>query len=103
MPFQALAAIPAAAAAAAGKAAAGVGTIAAGTAVSYGVIRGIQKAEGQPTPQVSDSILTSASETESESIIAFNFGGSTSIIVIIVVILVGSFIVWRCCSCCLPT
>ena len=102
MPFLALAAIPARAAAVAGKDAAGVGITAAGTAVGYGVIRGIQKAE-EPTPQISDSILTSASETESESIIAFNFGGSTSIIVILVVILVGSFIVWRCCSCCLPT
>ena len=45
MPFPALAAIPAAVAAAAGKAAAGVEIIAAATAVGYGVIRGIQKAE----------------------------------------------------------
>ena len=66
MPFPALAAIPAAVAAAAWKAAAGVGITAAGTAVGYGVIRGIQKAEGQPTPQVSKSFLTFASETESE-------------------------------------
>ena len=63
----------------------------------------INMCKGQTTPQVSDSILTSASETESESIVAFNFGGSTSIIVILVVILVGSFFIYRCCGCCFPT
>ena len=96
-----LAAIPAAVTAAAGKAAAGVGITAAGTAAGYGVIRAIQKAE-EPTPQISDSILSSASETESESLITFNFGGTASTLVIVSVVLVGSFITWRCCRCCLP-
>ena len=63
----------------------------------------INMCKGQTTPQVKDSILTSASETESESIVAFNFGGSTSIIIILVVILVGSFFIYRCCGCCFPT
>ena len=42
-------------------------------------------------PQAEDTILTSASETDSEAIVAFNFGGSTGIILILVMALVLSF------------
>ena len=58
--------------------------------------------KSQSTPQVEDSILTSASETDSESIVAFNFGGSTSVILILVMALVLSFFLYQFCRCCMP-
>ena len=53
-------------------------------------------------PQVEDSILTSASETDSEAIVAFNFGGSTGVILILVMALVLSFFMYQFCRCCMP-
>ena len=47
--------------------------------------------KAQNAPQVEDSILTSASETDSEAIVAFNFGGSTGVLLILVMALVLSF------------
>ena len=49
-----------------------------------------------------DSILTSASETDSEAIVAFNFGGSTGVILILVMALVISFFMYQFCRCCMP-
>ena len=59
---------------------------------------------GKPVskPQVEDSILTSASETDSEAIVAFNFGGSTGVIIILVGALVVMFLAYQFCGCCLP-
>ena len=56
----------------------------------------------QNAPQVEDSILTSASETDSEAIVAFNFGGSTGVILILVLALVLTFFLYQFCRCCIP-
>ena len=53
-------------------------------------------------PQVEDTILTSASETDSEAMVAFNFGGSTGVLVILVMALVLSFFLYQFCRCCMP-
>ena len=53
-------------------------------------------------PKVEDTILTSASETDSEAIVAFNFGGSTGVILILVMALVLSFFLYQFCRCCMP-
>ena len=53
-------------------------------------------------PQVEDTILTSASETDSEAIVAFNFGGSTGVILILVLALVLTFFMYQFCKCCMP-
>ena len=53
-------------------------------------------------PQVEDTILTSASETDSEAIVAFNFGGSTGVILILVMALVLTFFMYQFCKCCMP-
>ena len=58
--------------------------------------------KSQKAPQVEDSILTSASETDSEAIVAFNFGGSTGVILILVMALVLSFFMYQFCRCCMP-
>ena len=58
--------------------------------------------KSQTAPQVEDSILTSASETDSEAIVAFNFGGSTGVILILVMALVLSFFMYQFCRCCMP-
>ena len=58
--------------------------------------------ETQNAPQVEDSILTSASETDSEAIVAFNFGGSTGVILILVLALVLTFFMYQFCKCCMP-
>ena len=58
--------------------------------------------KSQKAPQVEDSILTSASETDSEAIVAFNFGGSTGVILILVMALVMSFFMYQFCRCCMP-
>ena len=53
-------------------------------------------------PQVEDTILTLASETDSEAIVAFNFGGSTGVILILVMALVLSCFMYQFCRCCMP-
>ena len=58
--------------------------------------------KSKEAPQVEDSILTSASETDSEAIVAFNFGGSTGVILILVMALVMSFFMYQFCRCCMP-
>merc|ERR1711895_168486 len=48
-----------------------------------------------------DTILTSTSETDSESVVAFNFGGSTGVLVILVTAVVVSFFLYQLCRCCM--
>jgi len=52
-------------------------------------------------PQAQDTILTSTSETDSESVVAFNFGGSTAVLVILVSAVVVSFFLYQLCRCCM--
>ena len=54
------------------------------------------------SPQAEDTILTSTSETDSEAMVAFNFGGSTGVLVILVMALVLSFFLYQFCRCCMP-
>ena len=58
--------------------------------------------KSKEAPQVEDSILTSASETDSEAIVAFNFGGSTGVILILVMALVVTFFMYQFCRYCMP-
>ena len=58
--------------------------------------------KSKEAPQVEDSILTSASETDSEAIVTFNFGGSTGVILILVMAPVMSFFMYQFCRCCMP-
>ena len=44
--------------------------------------------------------MTSASETDSEAIVAFNFGGSTGVIMILVGALMVMFFAYQFCRCC---
>jgi len=53
------------------------------------------------SPQAEDTILTSTSETDSEAMVAFNFGGSTGVLVILVMALVLSFFLYQFCRCCM--
>ena len=53
------------------------------------------------SPQAQDTILTSTSETDSESVVAFNFGGSTGVLVILVSAVVVSFFLYQLCRCCM--
>ena len=53
-------------------------------------------------PLVEDSVLATASETESEAVIAFNFGESTGIFFIFVTALVVTFLAYQFCGCCIP-
>ena len=52
-------------------------------------------------PQAQDTILTSTSETDSESAVAFNFGGSTGVLVILITAVVVSFFLYQLCRCCM--
>ena len=52
-------------------------------------------------PQAKDTFLTSTSETDSESVVAFNFGGSTGVLVILVMAVVLSFFLYQLCRCCM--
>jgi len=52
-------------------------------------------------PQAQDTILTSTSETDSESAIAFNFEGSTGVLVILITAVVVSFFLYQLCRCCM--
>ena len=66
------ASIPAGIAAAVGKSAATVGLGAAGGVAFYYIIDSVK---GNDQPLISHAILTSASETKSDSLLAVNFGG----------------------------
>ena len=52
-------------------------------------------------PQAQDTILTSTSELDSESVVAFNFGDSTGVLVILVIGVMVSFFLYHLCSCCM--
>ena len=51
-------------------------------------------------PQAKDTFLTSTSETDSESVVAFNFGDSTGVLVILVIGVVLCLAVYQLFSCC---
>ena len=53
------------------------------------------------SPQAEDTILTSTSETDSESVLAFNFGDSTGVLVILVIGVVLCLAVYQLFSCCM--
>ena len=53
------------------------------------------------SPQAQDTVLTSSSELDSESVVAFNFGDSTGVLVILVIGVMVSFFLYQLCSCCM--
>jgi len=53
------------------------------------------------SPQAQDTVLTSTSELDSESVVAFNFGDSTGVLVILVIGVMVSFFLYQLCSCCM--
>jgi len=53
------------------------------------------------SPQAQDTVLTSTSELDSESVVAFNFGDSTGVLVILVIGVIVSFFLYQLCSCCM--
>jgi len=57
--------------------------------------------KSRTAPQAENTILTSTSEVDSESAIAFNFEGSTGILVIFITALVVSFFLYQLCRCCM--
>ena len=52
-------------------------------------------------PQAKDTFLTSTSDTDSESVVAFNFGDSTGVLVILVIGVVLCLAVYQLFSCCM--
>ena len=53
------------------------------------------------SPQAQDTVLTSTSELDSESVVAFNFGDSTGVLVILVIGVIVSFFLYQLFSCCM--
>ena len=85
-------------AAAVGKSAATVGLSASGGVASYYIV---DAAWGKDEPMIGHAILTTASETNSDSLLAVNFGGTKSGLVLITVLLVIGMIVFKCHKNCL--
>ena len=61
----------------------------------------INMCKSRTAPQAENTILTSTSEVDSESAIAFNFEGSTGILVIFITALVVSFFLYQFFRCCM--
>ena len=61
----------------------------------------INMCKSRTAPQAENTILTSTSEVDSESAIAFNFEGSSGILVIFVTALVVSFFLYQFFGCCM--
>ena len=97
MQFPVIAAIPAGIAAAVGKGAATVGGSVIGGVASYAIIDAVN---GNEEPQIQTAILSSASNNESDSLLAVNFSGTESGIVIISIILIAALIIYKCCATC---
>ena len=84
-------------AAAVGKSAATVGLSAAGGVASYYIV---DAARGKDEPMIGHAILTTASETNSDSLLAVNFGGAESGIILVTVLIVIGLIVFKCHNTC---
>ena len=97
MPFPVIEAIPAGIAAAVGKGAATAGGSVIGVVASYAIIDAVN---GNEQPQIQTAILSSASNNESDSLLAVNFGGTESGIVIVSIILIAALIIYKCCATC---
>ena len=89
-------------AAALGKSAATVGLSAAGGVASYYIV---DAARAKHDPMIGHAILTTATQTDSDSLVAVNFSGAESGLVIIAILLVVGMIVYKvkdclCLKCC---
>ena len=97
MPAPILAGIGAAGITAAmGKGPATVGLSAAGGVASYYIV---DAARAKHDPMIGHAILTTASKTESDSLLAVNFSGAESGLVLIAILLVIGMIVYKCKNC----
>ena len=81
-----------------GKGAATVGLSAAGGVASYYIV---DAARAKHDPMIGHAILTTSSETNSDSLLAVNFGGAESGLVFITVLLAIGMIVFKCHKNCL--
>ena len=79
-----------------GKGAATVGLSASGGVASYYIV---DAARAKHDPMIGHAILTTASETNSDSLLAVNFGGAESGLVLITVLLVIGMIAFKCKNC----
>ena len=77
--------------------AATVGLSAAGGIASYYIV---DAARGKDEPMIGHVILTMASETNSDSLLAVNFGGAESGLVLITLLIVIGLIVFKCHNTC---
>ena len=97
MPAPILAGIGAAGiAAAVGKGAATVGLSAAGGVASYYIV---DAARAKHDPMIGHAILTTATQTDSDSLVAVNFSGAESGLVLIAILLVIGMILYKCKNC----
>ena len=97
MPAPILAGIGAAGiATAVGKGAAKVGLSAAGGVASYYIV---DAARAKHDPMIGHAILTTATQTDSDSLVAVNFSGAESGLVLIAILLVIGMILYKCKNC----
>ena len=97
MPAPILAGIGAAGiAAAVGKGAATVGLSAAGGVASYYIV---DAARAKHDPMIGHAILTTATQTDSDSLVAVNFSGAESGLVLVAVLIVVFMILYKCKNC----
>ena len=97
MPVPVIAAIPAGVAAAIGKGAATIGGSVIGGVATYAIV---DAAKGNQEPQIHTAILSSASNNDSDSLLAMNFGGTESGVIIVSIILIAALIIYKCCTSC---
>ena len=83
-------------AAAVGKGAATVGLSAAGGVASYYIV---DTARAKHDHIIGHAILTTATQTDSDSLVAVNFSGAESGLVLIAILLVIGMIVYKCKNC----
>ena len=72
-----------------GKIAATVGLSAAGGVASYYIIDSVR---GNDQPMINHALLTTASETKNDSLLAVSFGGAESGLVLVIILVVAAFL-----------
>ena len=93
MPALIIAAIPTGLVAAVAKCTTTVGGSIAGGVASYYIVDSIREENNH---QISDAILTSASENKSDSLLAVNFGGAESGQILMAILTVAVFMTYKC-------
>ena len=55
----------------------------------------VDSIKGEDQPQISRTILTSASENKSDILLAVNFGGAESVLVLMTILIVAAFVTYK--------